>query len=239
MASLQPRPVLASLRRYRVDLVASCVVAWFRWRCHGVRCAEEGVELENRLEGVVVHPTADVSHDAVIGRGTRIWSNVQIREGARIGSNCVFGRNSFVDVDVVVGDNVKVQNNASLYEGVTLGDGVFVGPHVVFTNDKVPRAVTPLGVLKGKDDWTLSRTVVGTGAALGACCVVVTGVHIGEWAMVGSGAVVTRDVPPHALVVGNPGRVVGYVSASGERFDDIDDARRATMDEQALERDER
>jgi acetyltransferase-like isoleucine patch superfamily enzyme len=186
------------------------------------------------MRGAVIHPTADVASSAVIGEGTRIWSNVQIRDGARIGRNCVFGRNSFVDLDVVVGDNVKVQNNASLYEGLTVADGVFIGPHVIFTNDKVPRAVTPSGALKDKDDWVLGRTSIGTGAALGAGCVVVTGVTIGAWAMVGSGAVVTRDVPDHALVLGNPARVVGYVSAAGVRFDDADGARRATEEERQV-----
>lgn len=185
--------------------------------------------------GTFVHPTATVEDGAAIGRGTKVWANVQIRTGARVGAECVFGRNSFVDVDVVVGDRVKVQNNASLYEGVTLEDGVFIGPHVVFTNDKVPRAVTPGGRLKSPDDWELGRTVVRTGAALGANAVIVTGVEIGRWAMVGSGSVVTKDVADHALVVGNPARVVGYVSASGARHDTQEAARAATEREQRAE----
>src|SRR5262245_37802404 len=169
---------------------------------------------------VYVHATAQVEPGARIGPGTKIWAHVQIRDGAVVGSNCVFGRNAFVDVDVVVGDNVKVQNNASLYEGVTLEDGAFVGPHVVFTNDKVPRAVNPDGTLKTTDDWSLGRTVVREGAALGAGAVVVTGVTIGRWSMIGSGSVVTKSVPDHALVLGNPARVVGWVSAAGTRCDD-------------------
>ncbi|MCB0965224.1 MAG: N-acetyltransferase [Ilumatobacter sp.] len=175
-----------------------------------------------------MHPSATVEEGADVGEGTKIWANVQIRRGARIGRECVFGRNSFVDVDVTVGDRVKVQNNASLYEGVTLETGVFIGPHVVFTNDLVPRAINPDGTLKNTDDWVLGRTIVRRGAALGACTVVVTGVEIGEWAMVGSGAVVTRDVPAHALAVGNPARVIGYVSASGQRFDTAEAAAAAT-----------
>ncbi len=180
---------------------------------------------------VSIHPSASVEDGVTIGAGTRIWSNVQVRRGARIGRSCVFGRNSSVDLDVVVGDHVKVQNNASLYEGVELEDGVFIGPHVIFTNDRVPRAINPDGSLKNTDDWELGRTFVRTGAALGAGATVVTGVEIGLWAMVGSGAVVTGDVPPHALVVGNPARIVGYVSAAGRRCTTQDEAILATRDE--------
>ena len=164
--------------------------------------------------GAVVEP------GATVGSGSKVWSNVQIRKGAKVGRNCIFGRNSFVDVDVVVGDNVKVQNNASLYEAVTLDDGVFVGPHVIFTNDKVPRAVNADGTLKNPDDWVLGRTHVCEGAALGAGAVVITGITIGKWSMIGSGSVVTKSVPDHALVLGNPGRIVGWVSADGVRCDD-------------------
>jgi UDP-2-acetamido-3-amino-2,3-dideoxy-glucuronate N-acetyltransferase len=166
-----------------------------------------------------VHPTAEVEDNVEIGNDTRVWAHAQVRSGARIGSNCTLGRNVFVDVDVEVGDCVKIQNNASLHEGVTLRHGVFVGPAVVFTNDKVPRAINPDGTLKSVDDWELGRTVVGRGAAIGASAVIVTGVEVGAWAMIGSGAVVTKDVPEHALVVGSPGRVIGYISAAGHRCD--------------------
>ena len=157
---------------------------------------------------VFVHPSAVVEDGAVVGAGTKIWAQVQVRTGARIGAQCIFGRNSFVDRDVVVGDRVKVQNNASLYEGVRLEDGVFIGPHVIFTNDRVPRAVCPDGSLKEAEDWTLGSTLVCEGAALGAGAVVVTGVTIGRWSMIGSGTVVTKDVPPNVVVAGNPARVV-------------------------------
>ena len=182
---------------------------------------------------VFIHAAAQVERGASLGAGTKVWSNVQIRTGAVIGRNCVFGRNSFVDVDVVVGDNVKVQNNASLYEGVTLDDGVFICPHVIFTNDKVPRAVNADGTLKSPDDWILGRTHVCTGAALGAGAVIVTGITIGAWSMVGSGAVVTKSVPDHALVLGNPARIAGWVSAEGVRCDDQDAARALTELERA------
>ncbi len=153
--------------------------------------------------------------------------------GARIGRNCNIGRNCFIDLDVIVGDNVKVQNNASLYEGVEVADGAFIGPHVIFTNDRLPRAVNPDGSLKSTDDWSLEHTYVGPGASLGAGVVVVTGINIGAWAMVGSGAVVTKDVPDHALVIGNPARPTGWVSASGVRCDTQDEAQALTELENA------
>ena len=181
------------------------------------------------MSGTFVHPTAVVEEGATVGDGTKIWACAQVRPGARVGSGCNLGRNSFVVVEV--GDHVKVQNNASLYAGVTLESGVFIGPHVIFTNDKVPRAITPTGSLKTTDDWDLGRTVVRHGAALGAGAVVVTGVDIGRWAMIGSGTVVTRNVPDHALVVGNPGRIIGYVSAAGQRYDTADEARAASTRE--------
>ena len=173
---------------------------------------------------VRIHSSAVVSDQAEIGDGTQIWLFCQVRERAKIGRDCVFGKNVYVDYDVTIGDGCKVQNNVSLYVGVTLEDGVFCGPHACFTNDKVPRAVNPDMSPKGLDDWTISKTLVRSGAAIGANATIVCGVTIGRWAMVGSGAVVTRDVPDHALVLGNPARVVGWVCACG---------RRVQMDERA------
>jgi UDP-2-acetamido-3-amino-2,3-dideoxy-glucuronate N-acetyltransferase len=164
-----------------------------------------------------VHPTTVVADSAQIGDGTQIWLFCQIRERARIGKGCVFGKGVYVDYDVVIGDNVKVQNNASIFTGVTIEDGVFVGPHVCFTNDKLPRAVNPDMSLKGLDDWVITKTLVKAGAALGANATILCGVTIGRWAMVAAGSVVTKDVPDHALVVGNPAKVVGWVCACGER----------------------
>lgn len=164
-----------------------------------------------------IHPTAVVSEKAQIGDDTQVWLHCQIRDHAKIGKGCVFGKNVYVDYDVTIGDHVKVQNNVSIYVGVTLEDGVFAGPHVCFTNDKVPRAVNPDLSPKGLSDWTITKTLVKKGAALGANSTIVCGVTVGAWAMVGSGAVVTKDVPDHALVLGNPARVVGWVCSCGER----------------------
>ncbi len=170
-----------------------------------------------------IHPSADVAADAVIGDDTKVWHLVQIRSGARIGRECIFGRGVYVDAHVAIGDRVKVQNYVSIYEGVTIEDGVFVGPHVVFTNDKQPRAINPDGSPKGATDWTIARTLVREGASLGANSTIVCGIAIGRWAMIGAGSVVTRDVPDYGLVVGNPARLLGYVCKCGERVPDGQD----------------
>ncbi len=171
---------------------------------------------------VRIHPTADVSADATIGAGTSIWNHAQVREGARIGSQCVIAKGVYVDVDVVIGDRVKIQNNVSLFRGVSVGDGVFIGPHVCFTNDRFPRAVAQDGALKAEDDWEVVPIRVENGAALGANSTILPGVTIGRWAMVGSGSVVTRSVPPHTLVVGNPARRIAGVCTCGEPLRDVD-----------------
>jgi UDP-2-acetamido-3-amino-2,3-dideoxy-glucuronate N-acetyltransferase len=179
----------------------------------------------------IIHPTADVSSEATIGDGTRVWAHVQIRERANIGRNCIIGRNSYIEFDVTIGDNVKIQNNSSLYVGLTVEDGVFIGPHVIFTNDKLPRAINPDGSLKSAADWHVGKTLVRYGSAIGAGAVIVTGVTIGRWAMIGSGSVVTKDVPDYALAVGNPAHVIGYVSASGVRCATMEEAASLTQDE--------
>jgi acetyltransferase-like isoleucine patch superfamily enzyme len=142
-----------------------------------------------------IHPTADVSDRAEIGEGTIIWHQAQVREGVKIGRDCIIGKGVYVDAGVPIGDNVKIQNYVSVYHGVKIEDGVFVGPHVCFTNDLRPRAINPDDSLKAADDWILSETLVGHGAALGANSTIRCGITIGEWAMVGSGSVVTNNVP--------------------------------------------
>ena len=168
---------------------------------------------------VRIHPTADVSPQAEIGAESSIWHQAQVREGAHLGRNCIVGKGAYVDFDVQIGDNVKIQNYVSVYHGVEIEDGVFVGPHVCFTNDNLPRAVNPDGSLKAADDWELGRILVKRGAALGANSTILPKVVIGEWALIGAGAVVTRDVPAHGIVVGNPARLIGFACACGARLE--------------------
>ena len=157
------------------------------------------------------HPTAIVDPGAQIGSGTRIWHWVHVCGGARIGSKCSLGQNVFVANKVVIGDNVKIQNNVSIYDDVTLEDYVFCGPSMVFTNVINPRSHVPR-----KDEYL--ATLVRRGATLGANCTVVCGNTIGEYAFVGAGAVVTRDVPAYALVVGSPAKRIGWMCRCGERL---------------------
>ena len=169
-------------------------------------------------KNVRIHPSADVSARATIGEGTAIWQQTQVREGARIGSRCVIGKCVYIGADVVMGDCCKIENHASLHEGIELEHGVFIGPHVVLTNDKLPRAINPDGTLKSADDWVMGRIRIGYGAAVGASSVVLPDVTVGRFALVGAGSVVTHDVPPHGLVLGNPARLIGYVCSTGHRL---------------------
>jgi UDP-2-acetamido-3-amino-2,3-dideoxy-glucuronate N-acetyltransferase len=166
---------------------------------------------------IIIHPTAEVSEDAAIGENTRIWNHVQVRPGARIGKNCIIGKGVYIDADVPIGNNVKIQNYVSVYHGVNIEDGVFIGPHVCFTNDLKPRAINPDGSPKAANDWVLSKTLIQKGAALGANATIRCGITVGEWAMVGSGSVVTHDVPSHGLVFGNPARLHGFVCDCGDK----------------------
>lgn len=163
--------------------------------------------MENK---VYIHPSANVSDKALIGEGTKVWINVQIRENARIGAGCILSKDVYVDHAVRIGDRCKIQNSVSVYNGVSIGDDVFVGPNVAFTNDRVPRAFNT--------DWRITETRVGTGASLGANSTIVCGITIGEYAMVAAGSVVTKDVPPYTLVMGNPARPVGKIDKMGNRI---------------------
>lgn len=166
----------------------------------------------------MVHPTADVSPEAAIGAGTQIWNEAQVRAGAQVGRECILGKGVYVDCGVRVGDRVKLENRVSLFEGAVLGDGVFVGPHSCLLNDLRPRSLTVEGRLKRAADWVVAGVVVHSGASIGGGCTLLPGVVIGRYAMVGAGAVVTRDVAAHALVFGNPARAVGFVCECGARL---------------------
>lgn len=166
----------------------------------------------------MIHATAEVSEQSVVGAGTTIWMHVQVREQARIGTECVLAKGVYVDFGVTIGDRCKLENNVSVFSPAVIENGVFLGPGVVVTNDRVPRAVNPDGTRKGPEDWTALPVRVGTGAAIGAGSVLLPGVTVGPWALVGAGSVVLADVPPHALVAGNPARLIGYVCACGARI---------------------
>lgn len=158
-----------------------------------------------------IHASAIVDEGATVGPDCRIWHFVHVSAGARIGARCSLGQNVYVGDDVRIGDNVKIQNNVSVYDGVTLEDDVFCGPSMVFTNVYNPRSA-----VSRKDEYR--RTVVRRGATLGANCTIVCGTTIGRHAFVGAGAVVNRDVPDFALMVGVPARQVGWMSRHGERL---------------------
>lgn len=166
----------------------------------------------------VIHPTADVSPDAMIGRGTVIWHRAQVRERVRIGEECIIGKDVYLDHGVVLGNRVKVQNSALVYHGATVEDGVFIGPQVVITNDPLPRAITPEGKLKRAADWDVGEVKILYGASLGAGSIILPGVTIGRFAMVGAGAVVTHAAPDYAVLIGNPARHLGYVCPKGHRL---------------------
>jgi UDP-2-acetamido-3-amino-2,3-dideoxy-glucuronate N-acetyltransferase len=167
------------------------------------------------LLGVRVAAGADVDERASVGGGTAIWHLAQIREHAVVGRQCNIGRGAYVGPGVTIGDRCKLQNHSLVYEPAVLGNGVFIGPAAVLTNDEYPRAVTPDGRLKDGHDWTAVGVVIGEGTSIGARAVCVAPVTLGRWALIAAGAVVTKDVPDFALVVGVPGRRVGWVGRAG------------------------
>ncbi|MFF9058239.1 acyltransferase [Streptomyces sp. NPDC101213] len=165
-----------------------------------------------------VQPSAQVDDTAEIGAGSSVWDLAQVREGARLGEGCVIGRGAYVGTGVRMGDNCKLQNYALVYEPAELGDGVFIGPAVVLTNDHNPRSVDPEGKQKRGGDWEAVGVKIADGASIGARSVCVAPLEIGRWAMVAAGAVVTKDVPDFALVVGVPARRIGWVGHEGVRL---------------------
>lgn len=160
---------------------------------------------------IQIHPSAIVDDGAVLGEGTRVWHFVHVCAGARVGTRCSLGQNVFIGNRVNIGNDCKIQNNVSVYDNVNLEDGVFCGPSMVFTNVYNPRSY-----VERKSEYR--DTLVKRGATLGANCTIVCGVTIGEFAFIGAGAVVNSDVPAYALVVGVPGRQIGWMSEYGERL---------------------
>jgi UDP-2-acetamido-3-amino-2,3-dideoxy-glucuronate N-acetyltransferase len=165
-----------------------------------------------------VHPTAEVSPQAIIGPGTRIWHQAQVRERASLGANCIVGKGAYIDFDVSIGSNCKIQNGVFVYHGVTLEDGVFLGPGVILTNDRLPRAINPDGTQKSDADWEVGPILIKRGASIGAGATILPCVTVGSFALVGAGSVVTRNVPDQGLVYGNPARLSGYVCTCGRRL---------------------
>lgn len=174
--------------------------------------------IRNLLPDAVVHSSADVAPQARIGAGTYVWHHAQVRERAVLGEECIVGKDVYIDADVRIGARVKIQNGAQVYHGATVEDGVFIGPQACLTNDRQPRAVNLDGSLKRADDWVVTPTLVKHGASIGAAAVLLPGITVGRYAMVGAGAVVTHDVPDYGLVLGNPARLVGYVCVCGHRL---------------------
>lgn len=165
------------------------------------------------MSDVFIHPTASVSPKAQLGQGTKVWINVQIRENAAIGENCIVSKDVYIDHTVTIGDRCKIQNSVSVYHGVTIGNDVFVGPNACFTNDRVPRAFNA--------DWKITPTFVKDGASIGANSTLICGITVGEYAMVAAGSVVTRDVEPYTLVMGNPARPVARIDKAGNKVEEF------------------
>lgn len=175
-----------------------------------------GVMTRERFPGVRIDHSAHVEDEVEIGAGTSVWVNVQIRRGAKIGRDCILSKDVFIDTGVTIGDRVKIQNGVSVYHGVTVEDGALLGPHCVFTNDQLPRSINRDGSLKTEADWRLGEVVVHKGAAIGAGAHIVCGKVgaprvIGRWSLVGTGAIVTKDVPAYAVVVGAPAKVLRFI----------------------------
>lgn len=164
----------------------------------------------------IIVSSADVDASAVLGPGTKVWHLAQVRDGVRLGTNCIVGRGAYIGSDVQVGDNCKIQNYALVYEPAYLADGVFIGPAAVLTNDQYPRAVNPDGSAKSGADWEAVGVDIDEGAAIGARAVCVAPVKIGKWATIAAGSVVVNDVPDFALVAGVPAKRIRWVGRAGE-----------------------
>ena len=164
------------------------------------------------MKEVYIHPTAVVDKDATIGDGTKVWHFVHVRENAEIGRECVLGHSVYEGRGVKIGDYVKLENRATIYQGVKIENNVFVGPHVTFTNDPYPRSNSPY--------WKIVETHVREGASIGAGSIITCGITIGNYAMIGAGSVVTKNLPPHALAYGNPAKIRGFVCKCGKKLEE-------------------
>jgi UDP-2-acetamido-3-amino-2,3-dideoxy-glucuronate N-acetyltransferase len=167
-----------------------------------------------------IHSSAELEPDVSVGSDTVVWQRTEIRRGAVIGAESTVGRDVLIDTDVSIGTRVRIDDQALIYSGARIEDGVFIGPGAILTNDRFPRAITPTGELTGPDDREIAPIVLRRGSTIGASAVIVGGAEIGPFATIGAGAVVTRDVPGHALVAGNPARRIGWVCACGRRLRD-------------------
>jgi len=165
---------------------------------------------------IYIHESSYVDDNVEIGKGTKIWHYSHVQSGSKIGKNCSLGQNVNIGNNVIIGKNVKIQNNVSIYEGVELEDYVFCGPSMVFTNIKLPRSEFPQ---RGSSFY--SKTLVKKSASIGANATIVCGVTLGQYCLIGSGSVVTKNIPDFALVMGNPGKIMGWVNKKGEKLEFI------------------
>nr|WP_042186852.1 acyltransferase [Kibdelosporangium sp. MJ126-NF4]CEL17616.1 probable acetyltransferase [Kibdelosporangium sp. MJ126-NF4]CTQ91156.1 probable acetyltransferase [Kibdelosporangium sp. MJ126-NF4] len=170
------------------------------------------------IDRPVAEPSADIAAGARIGAGTRVWHQAQVADDVEIGTGCTLGKSCYIGSGARIGDNVKIGNHADVF-GARLDDGVMISPHAVLTEDRVPRATRPDGLRQGPGDWTSIPVIVRRGATVGAGARIAPGVEIGRYALVGLGAVVVRDVAPHALVLGNPARACGWVCRCAATLD--------------------
>lgn len=170
------------------------------------------------MKKILIHKTAEIGKKTIIGFGTKIWHYTHIRENVSIGLNCIIGKNVYIDFETIIGNNCKIQNNCSIYNKTIIEDGVFIGPNVVITNDKTPRAIDQLGKLKTSSDWETGTVIIEYGASIGAGSILLPNIKIGKFAMVGAGSVVSHNVPNYTLVYGNPAKVHGKVDKSGKKI---------------------
>lgn len=170
---------------------------------------------------IKIASNASVSSEAKISENASIWDFAQVREGAVIGENSIVGSYAYIDANVQIGKNCKIQNRALIYDPAVIHDGVFIGPGAILTNDKNPRSISVSGEVKSVEDWDKVGVEVLQGAAIGSGAICVAPVKIGKWALVGAGAVVTKNVKDYALVVGNPARQVGWVGKAGKQLENL------------------